>query len=199
MTMPFDRHTMHSNKSLVFSNTVYVYTQSVEDLNMLQTALEDAGMKLALRDNEYHAAKKAHDNPDLFICHDSRDKEYFVRPLAMSLQKQFVKVWYDEFSLSIGDSLVEKIDEGLKGCKLAVIVVSQNLLARKKWSAREYRSLTSREIEECRKVVLPIWLDVTRDAVAEYSLDLADKYALNGQLDIDEIARLLKNEVRKYT
>ena len=156
ITMPYDRHGQYDNQSLVFSNTVYVYTQTVTDLTTLRKVLADAGMKLALRDDEYLAAKAAHDTPDLFICHDSRDKDSFVRPLAVALQEHFIKVWYDEFSLSVGDSLIEKIDEGLKNCKLAVVVVSHNLLTRKKWSAREYRSLTSREIEDGRKVVLPI-------------------------------------------
>lgn len=47
---------------------------------------------------------------DVFICHASEDKEDFVRPLATLLEQQHIDVWYDEFSLSIGDSLQQKID-----------------------------------------------------------------------------------------
>jgi len=42
---------------------------------------------------------------DVFISHASEDKEAFVRPLAECLQRRQIKVWFDEFTLSIGDSL----------------------------------------------------------------------------------------------
>jgi hypothetical protein len=50
----------------------------------------------------------------LFISHASEDKEDFVRPLAETLQQLGVKVWYDEFTLKVGDSLRRKIDSGLE-------------------------------------------------------------------------------------
>ena len=42
---------------------------------------------------------------DLFICHASEDKEVVARPLAEYLREKGYRVWYDEFSLKIGDSL----------------------------------------------------------------------------------------------
>ena len=48
---------------------------------------------------------------DAFICHASEDKDDFVRPLAQLLKQQHLEIWYDEFSLNIGDSLTQKIDE----------------------------------------------------------------------------------------
>ncbi len=50
---------------------------------------------------------------DLFISHASEDKEEFVRPLAETLENMGVKVWYDEFTLKVGDSLRRSIDNGL--------------------------------------------------------------------------------------
>jgi hypothetical protein len=46
-------------------------------------------------------------NWDIFISHASEDKETFVRGLARELQEAGWRVWYDEFSLSAGDSLRE--------------------------------------------------------------------------------------------
>ena len=54
------------------------------------------------------------DYRDLFISHASEDKESFVRPLASALVAEDVRVWFDEFELQIGDSLRQKIDEGLR-------------------------------------------------------------------------------------
>jgi hypothetical protein len=50
---------------------------------------------------------------DLFISHAWEDKDRLVRPLARYLQNLGARVWYDEFSLSLGDSLMRSIDRGL--------------------------------------------------------------------------------------
>jgi len=42
---------------------------------------------------------------DAFISHATEDKDRFVRPLAHALTTLGAKVWYDEFSLKLGDSL----------------------------------------------------------------------------------------------
>ncbi len=47
---------------------------------------------------------------DVFISHASEDKDIFVRPLAYKLVQFGFEVWYDEFSLQIGDKLRESID-----------------------------------------------------------------------------------------
>lgn len=42
---------------------------------------------------------------DFFVSHASEDKDSFVRPLVHALSALGLKVWYDELSLEIGDSL----------------------------------------------------------------------------------------------
>lgn len=51
---------------------------------------------------------------DVFISHASEDKESFVHPLAEELTRLGVRVWYDKFTLKLGDSLLEKIDYRLR-------------------------------------------------------------------------------------
>jgi hypothetical protein len=51
---------------------------------------------------------------DLFISHASEDKEDFVKPLATLLHDIGVNVWYDEFSLKLGDSLSRSIDKAYR-------------------------------------------------------------------------------------
>jgi hypothetical protein len=55
----------------------------------------------------------------------------------------------------------------------------------------------TREIDEEKNIILPIWLDVSKDEVAKYSLDLADKYALNASEGIDIIADKIVGIVKK--
>lgn len=50
---------------------------------------------------------------DIFISHASEDKADFVEPLATRLQERRLRVWYDNFTLTVGDSLRRSIDRGL--------------------------------------------------------------------------------------
>jgi hypothetical protein len=50
---------------------------------------------------------------DFFISHASEDKDGLVRELAEALRTKGARVWYDEFTLRIGDSLRRNIDQGL--------------------------------------------------------------------------------------
>ncbi len=132
---------------------------------------------------------------DVFISHASEDKKSIVRELAEALEKLKVKVWYDEFSLSVGDSLTKSIDEGLIKSKFGIVVISKSFLA-KNWPDYEYRSLISKEVNG-KKVILPIWHDVTPEDVGEFSLYLADKVALNTSKDtVKQLALKLTKVVR---
>ena len=113
---------------------------------------------------------------DLFISHASEDKDVIVRPLATILERLSVRVWYDEFSLQLGDSLTASIDKGLQESRYGLVVLSKAFLS-KKWSEYEYRSLMTREIDG-ERVILPLWYDVTKDDIQNFSLYLADIKAL---------------------
>jgi vacuolar-type H+-ATPase subunit I/STV1 len=49
----------------------------------------------------------------VFISHASEDKEAFVAPLAQLLSQMGFRVWYDDFVLTVGDSLRQSIDKGI--------------------------------------------------------------------------------------
>ena len=116
------------------------------------------------------------DKWDLFISHASEDKDDFVRPLVERLKKADLTVWYDEFSLRLGDSLRRSIEKGLAGSRFGVVVLSPAFFA-KEWPQRELDALTSLEISGKGRV-LPIWLNIDHDMVQRHSLLLADKVAV---------------------
>jgi len=105
-----------------------------------------------------------------FISHDSRDKEMFVRELAYELIKNHCMVWYDEFSLKVGDSLRVSIEKGLQEAKKCILVLSPNFLSNEGWGLAEFDSIFSREILEKKNVILPVWLNVTVKDVYKYRL-----------------------------
>lgn len=141
-------------------------------------------------------APKAEEEPqyDLFISHASEDKEDFVHPLAETLQELGVKVWYDEFSMKVGDSLRRKIDSGLRNSRYGTVVLSADFI-KKEWTNYELDALVAREMNG-HKMILPIWHKITKTDVMNYSPNLADKIALNTSVStIEEIAHQLADVV----
>lgn len=112
---------------------------------------------------------------DVFISHASEDKDEVVRPLAEALRAGGLDVWYDEFALRIGDSLRRKIDQGLSNSRFGVVVLSQAFFG-KGWPEYELDGLVSRSVSG-EQVLLPIWHNVSKREVMQYSSSLADKLA----------------------
>ena len=109
---------------------------------------------------------------DLFICHASEDKENFVRLLAEALREKKLEVWYDDFTLKMGDSLRRSIDKGLASSRYGVVVLSPAFFA-KQWPQWELDGLVAREIKDGKKVILPVWHNVAHDDVFKHSPSLA--------------------------
>ncbi|MAK81333.1 toll/interleukin-1 receptor domain-containing protein [Phenylobacterium sp.] len=132
---------------------------------------------------------------DVFICHASEDKDDCVRPLAELLRAQHLAVWYDEFSLNIGDSLRESIDRGLANSRFGIVVLSPHFFA-KRWAQRELNGLVSREIAEDRRLVLPVWHEVGQAEILKHSPPLADVLAVSTARGIDFVAGELLKKLR---
>lgn len=193
-----DSRNSNDNAGLVFSRSVYLFVESITlDHDQVRAVFDRHSMKAVFRDAKHWNARMERKNPDAFICHDSRDKAEFVDPLVHALSRKLVRVWYDKYSLRVGESLIEAIDEGLKVCRFGIIVVSESFISRRPWPAREYRSLETRELAEGRKVILPIRLGVTSDQVRSYSLALADKVALNARDGIEETAQQIWRRINE--
>ena len=112
---------------------------------------------------------------DVFISHASEDKDDVVRPLATALHSAGLNVWFDEFELRIGDSLRRKIDRGLSCSRFGVVILSRAFFGRG-WPEYELDGLVTRAVSG-EQVLLPIWHDVTKREVMDYSPSLADRLA----------------------
>jgi len=131
---------------------------------------------------------------DLFVSHASDDKNELVEPLVKALQALSVKVWYDNFTLRVGDSLRQKIDQGLSRSRFGTIVLSSAFFA-KQWPQYELDGMTALEMNG-RKMILPIWHKTSKSEVIKFSPTLADRVALNSSLmTIEEIAKELAEVV----
>jgi len=128
---------------------------------------------------------------DVFISHASEDKDAFVRSLAEALQKNDILVWYDEFTLTVGDGLRRSIDYGLAHSRYGVVVISPDFL-KKEWPQKELDGLAAREADG-RKVILPVWHKVDQKTLRQYSPLLADRVATSSAKGVGAVvADLMK-------
>ena len=133
---------------------------------------------------------------DVFISHASEDKDTIVRDIADSLRSRNLEVWYDEFTLNIGDSLRQKIDEGLRSSVVGLVVLSPSFM-KKDWTRYELNGIVTQSVSG-DQVLIPIWHEVTAQQVIDYSPSLADIVARSTRTHsvaeiADEIAECIRS------
>lgn len=182
-------------RDITASRRLFIYSETDLDATAtkrLQSDADSLGHKLQFRCAEYVRGRTEIEKPLAFICHDSRDKEEVARRIAVNLKRMLCTVWYDEFSLKVGESLRESIEKGMKECKKCILVLSPYFLSNSGWTKTEFNSIFTREILEETKLVLPVWHGVTTQEVFGYSARLLDVKGLDWkELGEDEVCRQL--------
>ena len=131
---------------------------------------------------------------DVFVSHASEDKEDFVDEFVSEMRKLGIKVWYDTTQIKWGDSLRQKIDEGLSKSKFGIAVLSPNYIADGKyWTKEELDGIFQMESIN-GKSLLPIWHNLTKKQVTEFSPIIANKKAMTtASMTAKEIAEEMAN------
>jgi len=93
----------------------------------------------------------------IFLSHSHTDKP-FARRLASDLRRYGHIVWIDEAEIKVGDSLIEKIRDGIDRVEYVLAIISENSIS-SRWVQKELDLASNREIEEDRVVVLPAILN----------------------------------------
>jgi TIR domain len=180
--------------------TFAIYASARLDLSIKEALVDtwgSRGIELTIMDQNYVDAHERKLRPYAFICHAFTDKEAIARPLAERLRESVGTIWYDEYSLRVGDSLRESIENGLKRSDRCVIILSKAFLKNQGWAKREFDSIYTREIVEKRKVILPVWVDVSRDNLYQYSPILADRVGVMWSEGIDSVVAKLATSLRQ--
>lgn len=110
--------------------------------------LIEAAVKIKAQANQqrYHG---------IFLSHTHADKP-FVRRLKTALNERGVSdVWVDEAEIMVGDSLTQKIEEGLTKTRYFGVVLSPRSI-KSRWVQKELETAISKEIETGSVVVLPL-------------------------------------------
>lgn len=190
---PAAQGSAENSDDLPFSGRVFLYVDKVvaaEEKDELVAAAAKVRVALAIKDKTFSDYLTANEKPLAFISHDSRDKP-FVRELATRLHLMRCPVWYDEYSLMVGDSLRESIDNGLRETAKCIVVLSPNFLSNPGWTKAEFNAAMNKHISNGGSVILPIWHNVSKAEVEEYSGLMVDTVALKSDIDIEELARKL--------
>lgn len=91
-----------------------------------------------------------------FLSHSSKDKA-LIRQLAADLANAGIDVWLDEQRILVGDSIAEKIGQGLAQSDFFVIALSSNSVG-STWVQKELNNALIQEVERRKVTVLPIKL-----------------------------------------
>jgi len=125
----------------------------------------------------------------VFLSHSSKDKS-FVRQLAADLTNQNILVWLDEQQISVGDSINDKVSQGLAESDYFVIAISENSL-NSEWVKKELNSALIDEIESKKVKVLPIKLSDIQFPPLMRDKKYAD-FTKSYKLGFDELIKAIK-------
>jgi hypothetical protein len=96
-------------------------------------------------------------NVKAFLCHAHEDKAV-VELFAKKLNLVGKNVWFDKWEIKVGDSIVEKINNGLENMTHLVIFISNNSVS-KPWVKKELSVGLMRKLSDNSVQVIPILLD----------------------------------------
>jgi TIR domain len=90
----------------------------------------------------------------LFLSHSAKDKNV-ARQIAVWLKKFGFEVWFDEWEIAVGDSIVEKVFTALSTSDVLIILLSRASV-KSRWVAEELSSSVMRQLSEGGIRVLPV-------------------------------------------
>lgn len=126
----------------------------VEILLFLNSNGDIEVLRRRCREAEVNVLKK----PRVFLCHSSADKP-FVRSLQRKFKQDGIESWFDEVEIKVGESIHQRINEGLKSSDFFAVVLSEASV-KSKWVQEELSSASALEKLDARGVfVLPILLE----------------------------------------
>jgi TIR domain len=102
--------------------------------------------------------QQAHEGEDManvFISH-RKDDAAQAEKLADEIRAAGHQVWFDEWEIDVGDSIVEKVSVGLESASYLVLCFSSAGLS--PWVNREWMATLARQLSGHNTKILPIFL-----------------------------------------
>ncbi len=93
----------------------------------------------------------------VFLCHATEDKQA-AQELASAMTRLGAEIWFDEREIRVGDSIVQKIEDGLETVSHLIVLLSENSV-NKPWVRKELSLALMRQLSQRAIKVLPFRLD----------------------------------------
>ena len=96
--------------------------------------------------------------PKVFLSYSHKDIKT-VEPIAILLKNRGIDVWYDEWNLLVGSSLIKEIQDGIRHADFVILFLSDNSVT-SPWVNEEFEASKVIELEmKDRLKILPARLD----------------------------------------
>ncbi|UPG94307.1 toll/interleukin-1 receptor domain-containing protein [Luteibacter aegosomatissinici] len=154
--------------------------------NLIAEDLVDAAEKEKEERHTEHSAKRI-----AFISHSSLDKP-FIRQLAADLTARGIDVWLDEQRIRVGDSIPEKIAQGLAGSDYFLLAISENS-AESEWVRKELNNALVSEVQRRKVHILPLKLDATPVPAVIGDKKYAD-FSKSYKSGLEELVTAMRND-----
>ena len=105
----------------------------------------------------FDAVRLRHMAPKVFLTHSSHDKPR-IRELRDYLHKSGLRAWLDEIEIKVGDSIVQRITEGLSQTDFLVVSLSPAALL-SRWVQRELDATLMEQLAGRQVTILPLLLE----------------------------------------
>ncbi len=133
---------------------------------------------------------------DVFLSHAGADKP-FVRTLAEALGLAGISYWFDENEIGWGDSITEKINDGLRNSRFVILCIGETF-GERPWANGEMQAAVNRQNESGVKVVLPLLLGKRSAVLEKYPL-LQDLRSLSAEEGLPSIVDSFKRVLAQNT
>lgn len=136
--------------------------------------------------------KEERDRRVAFLSHSSIDKP-FIRQLAADLTANGIDVWLDEQRIRVGDSIPEKIAQGLAGSDFFLIGMSEHSTG-SPWVQKELNNALVNEVQRRKVHILPLKLDDSPMPQIIADKKYAD-FSKSYKAGLDDLLNALKGDV----
>lgn len=127
-----------------------------------------------------------------FLSHSSFDKP-FIRQLAADLTANGIGVWLDEQRIRVGDSIPDKIAQGLAESDYFLIGISEKS-TNSEWVKRELNNALVTEVERRNVRILPLKLDDSRVPTIIADKKYAD-FSVSYKTGLEDLLIALRGEL----
>lgn len=138
-------------------------------------------MNIHAKDKEY--------SPQVFISYAQADKA-ITRQIADTLQNAGLKVWFDEWELMPGDSIIQRIEDGLRASDFLLVLLSPHSV-NSQWVMTELNSALSSELRTRAVTVIPALIEDCKVPTL-----LANLQHIDLRTDLKESVQILIQQLR---